>query len=479
MSVFLFSLAGIPPLGGWFAKFAGLPGRWSAAETAAGYAVAVIVAVNSVIALYYYANIARQMLFEPDPDGDTTPVKVPSALAIALGVTASPPCSSASSPAPWATSATPPPTSWPSPPDRGALDVEPISVSAFVERALYDPATGFYERGGRAGRRGDFVTSPEVGPLFGAVFAGALDGWWEAAGPARPVRGARARRRTGDARPGCRAGPAPVRAVPAMDPGREGRGPAGPPRRPPAPRRCPRGRRRLAGARWRPPGGERGARPGGPVHVVVANELLDNLPFDLAQRHDVGWDEVRLVEGPDRTWTEVLVPLDGTRADLLDRLVPGAAPGARAPLQGAAGEWVAAGLGQLTPGGRLVVLDYGATTAELAARPWAQWVRTYRGHDRGGAPWSDPGHQDVTVEVAWDQVGGTSRPPDRLRPQAEALRAWGIDALVEEGRRLWRERTGPADLAALRARSRVGESEALMDPGGLGGFTVAEWNVGP
>ena len=44
--------------------------------------------VNSVIALYYYANVARQMFFEPNPDGDTTPVKVPSALAIALGVTA-------------------------------------------------------------------------------------------------------------------------------------------------------------------------------------------------------------------------------------------------------------------------------------------------------------------------------------------------------------------------------------------------------
>jgi SAM-dependent MidA family methyltransferase len=222
-----------------------------------------------------------------------------------------------------------------------------------------------------------------------------------------------------------------------------------------------------------------GVRPGGPVHVVVANELLDNLPFDLAQRHAAGWDEVRLVEDPDHTWTEVLVPLDGARAALLDRLVPGAVPGARAPLQGPAGEWVAAGLGQLAPGGRLVVLDYGATTAELAARPWTRWVRTYRGHDHGGAPWSDPGRQDVTVEVAWDQVGATSRPPDRLRPQVEALRAWGIDALVEEGRRLWRERTGPADRTALRARSRVGESEALMDPTGLGGFTVAERSVGP
>ena len=44
--------------------------------------------------------------------------------------------------------------------------------------ALYHPEHGFYATGGQAGRRGDFLTSPEVGPLFGAVVARALDGWW-------------------------------------------------------------------------------------------------------------------------------------------------------------------------------------------------------------------------------------------------------------------------------------------------------------
>lgn len=86
MAVFLFALAGIPPLAGWFAKFQ-VFNAVVAADTPAGYAMGVIVAVNSVIALYYYAGIAREMFFEPVPDGDTTPVKVPSALVIALGVT--------------------------------------------------------------------------------------------------------------------------------------------------------------------------------------------------------------------------------------------------------------------------------------------------------------------------------------------------------------------------------------------------------
>ncbi|NLE18751.1 MAG: NADH-quinone oxidoreductase subunit N [Propioniciclava sp.] len=86
MTMFLFALAGIPPLGGWFAKFQ----VWRAvvaAETPAGYVMGVIIAVNSVIALYYYANIAREMWFQPVPDGDETPIRVPSALTIAIGVT--------------------------------------------------------------------------------------------------------------------------------------------------------------------------------------------------------------------------------------------------------------------------------------------------------------------------------------------------------------------------------------------------------
>ena len=33
------------------------------------------------------------------------------------------------------------------------------------------------------------------------------------------------------------------------------------------------------------------------------------------------------------------------------------------------------------------------------------------------------------------------------------------------------------DLAALRMRSRIREAEALVEPTGLGGFTVAEWEI--
>ncbi|WCO66706.1 NADH-quinone oxidoreductase subunit N [Iamia majanohamensis] len=85
MTVFLFSLAGIPPLGGWFAKFQVFR-TVVEADTGMGYALGVIVAVNSVIALFYYANVARQMWFEDAPDGDLTPIRIPASLTLVMGV---------------------------------------------------------------------------------------------------------------------------------------------------------------------------------------------------------------------------------------------------------------------------------------------------------------------------------------------------------------------------------------------------------
>jgi NADH-quinone oxidoreductase subunit N len=87
MTIFLFSLAGIPPLGGWVAKFNVFRAVLTDAN-AWSYVLAIIGGVNSVISLYYYANVARVMWMEPVPDGDTTRIKVPQALAAALAITA-------------------------------------------------------------------------------------------------------------------------------------------------------------------------------------------------------------------------------------------------------------------------------------------------------------------------------------------------------------------------------------------------------
>jgi NADH-quinone oxidoreductase subunit N len=86
MTVFLFSLAGIPPLGGWLAKFVVFRALVQPDLTAGGVALAVVVGINSVIALYYYANVAREMWMRPVPDGDRTAVKVPVSLSAALAL---------------------------------------------------------------------------------------------------------------------------------------------------------------------------------------------------------------------------------------------------------------------------------------------------------------------------------------------------------------------------------------------------------
>jgi NADH-quinone oxidoreductase subunit N len=86
MTIFMASLAGIPPLGGWFGKFTAFQALISAG-TNWSYALAVIGAVNSVVAFGYYGNVLREMWMKPAPHGDTAPVTVPSAIGVALAIT--------------------------------------------------------------------------------------------------------------------------------------------------------------------------------------------------------------------------------------------------------------------------------------------------------------------------------------------------------------------------------------------------------
>jgi SAM-dependent MidA family methyltransferase len=112
----------------------------------------------------------------------------------------------------------------------------------------------------------------------------------------------------------------------------------------------------------------------------------------------------------------------------------------------------------------------------MCARDWREWVRTYREHARGGHPLADPGSQDITVEVALDQLAAI-RQPSHDRPQHEFLRSHGIDELVAEGQQIWSDRAHLGDLAAVKGRSRLRERDALCDPTGLGAFRVVEWVV--
>ena len=338
--------------------------------------------------------------------------------------------------------------------ERLAADIRsqgPISASTFITAALYDPDEGFYTREeftGRAGRRGDFLTAPEVGPLFGAVIANALDAWWTEAGePDEWVV------REIGAGPGTLA-----RAVIAADP------------------MCHQGgalRLELVeisdAQRSMHPTGDviasssPGLVPGGRCDVIIANELLDNLPFDIGERASDGWREV-LVGFENDCFVECLgelVPdMFGVEADMAGRL----------PLLRTAGKWIRA---HRSVGARLLVFDYAAPTRVLSERGTG-WLRTFRDHGAGSHWLDEPGSQDITTDLATEQIVAAADGP-RSMTQAAFLRAYDIEGLVDEGRVRWAAGAAVGDLAALRARSRIREAETLLDPAGMGGFTVFEW----
>ncbi len=327
----------------------------------------------------------------------------------------------------------------------------PVSFERFMELALYG-SEGFYTKpdGGSAGRRGDFITSPEVGPLFGAVIGRYLDAEWErigrpdpftvidlGAGPGTLARSVFA------ANPACLAALRYV-AVEVSDPQRS--------------RHSERVESRFD-------------LPDAPFDgVVIANELLDNLPFRLAV-FDHGWREAFVDLGADGRFVERLsAPFDPVPACLP---VLGAF-GARAPLVDRAAAMIEHAR-RLVRSGSVVMIDYGTPlTPMLAGRPWRDWLRTYRGNERGDHYLTAPGTQDITIEVPIDQLPE----PDAVRTQSQFLQRWGIDDLVAEGRRVWTEQSARPGLEAMRMRSRISEAEALLDPDGLGSFLVAEWRAG-
>jgi SAM-dependent MidA family methyltransferase len=351
---------------------------------------------------------------------------------------------------------------------------------------------GFYSSVGSAGadHRGDFLTSPELGPLFGAVLARALDSWWSELGAPDPFVVVEAAAGVGTlARAVLSSGSMECASalryllverserlrerqstVLPLEPASTVLGPV-----------APSDEDDPDGAFVLPGGGPRVASlsdlPAGPlVGVVLANELLDNLPFSLLERTASGWAEVRVGESADGGLEEVLTPASVSDADHASRLVPDAPVGARVPLQSAAADWLRTALRSLHRG-RVVCVDYASTSVELARLPQDEWVRTYRGGAPGGAVLSDPGSKDITVQVCTDQLARVAVPVAD-RSQADFLAAHGLDGLVADAQAAWTAAAARPDVEALKARSRINEAAALTDPAGLGGFRVLEWTAG-
>ena len=324
-----------------------------------------------------------------------------------------------------------------------------IPFSRFMDIALYGP-NGFYSTVGHAGRRGDFITSPEVGPLFGLILGNYLDSVWDDLG--RPDRFDVVEVGAG---PGTLA-----RSILA------------------APLKCREAMQYVAvevseTQRQRQPSGVISTAdvPNRSIDgVVLANELLDNLPFRLMV-FDGGWMESWIAATPSG-FTEELRKFSEMPTHL-----PETAPhGARAPIQDIARRWVEKSVASIGRG-RLLVIDYARpTTSSVIAQGWREWLRTYVQHGRGSHYLKNVGLQDITCDVMLDQVFegvGANFLSQRL-----FLERHGIAVAVEEGRSYWEVHASQPDLRAMTMRSRVSEAEALTDPSGLGAFTVAEVIVG-
>ena len=86
MTLFLASLTGIPPLGGWIAKFNTFAVLLDA-DTTSAYVLAVIGAANTAIAAAYYLRVMREMWMNDPPDGDQAPIVTPQPINVALAIT--------------------------------------------------------------------------------------------------------------------------------------------------------------------------------------------------------------------------------------------------------------------------------------------------------------------------------------------------------------------------------------------------------
>lgn len=225
----------------------------------------------------------------------------------------------------------------------------------------------------------------------------------------------------------------------------------------------------AAPATWRLVGVERRPRPAGLASrvewtaeceygirgVLLAHELLDNIPVDVVVRIDGGWRQVLVdpagVESPGAEASE-----DQQR--WLSRWWPDPVDGDR----------VEVGLSRDRMWAELIArLDRGlAVAVDYAVDPPRMRSGTLTGY-RGGrqvAPVPD-GSCDLTAHVQLDSVAAAGGLASVRMSQRDLLGALGIDAARP-----------PYSLAQsdprsyLEALSRAGEVAELADPGGLGGF---------
>lgn len=323
----------------------------------------------------------------------------------------------------------------------------PMPFERFMEIALYDPQ-GFF--GGdelRSEKSGDFLTSPELSTLFGETLA-------------RYV--AQVRDRIGD--------PFQVVEVAAG---------SGSLLRPIletvdvealAVEASPAARVRLA--EMVPVAEE---LPSSIRGVVIANELLDNLPMAVAQKVDGQWRERWVgLDGTDLVFVDA-----DPRGEVLDWIQSYASEvpdGGWVEVQLAARTWVAEAIARLETGA-ILLIDYGDTAENLLPRRQDGTLRTYQAHHLGPHPLDDAGKTDITADVNFTALMDL-HPSARLVRQDDFLAELGLRERLGELRQSELEAARDGDeMERLRLRTLKTEAETLLHPRGLGDFRVLEIRV--
>ena len=346
----------------------------------------------------------------------------------------------------------------------------PITFSRFMALALGHPAGGYYTGvKARPTRGGDFLTAPELHPVFGAALSRQIAEAWERSG--RPGRftlveyGAGAGTLALAILAGLRNDRSPLADALVYAPIELN------------PHRLAELEERAASAGLPLAAARAGlAQLAGAVRVtgaVLANEFLDALPVHVVEVQEGRPREVHVSVTAAGAFEELLLaPSTPAIAARLDALAAAGATleeGQRAELCLGLDAWVAE-LATTLSSGIVLVIDYGAPAPRLyGPRHRAGTLMTYRGHASDGsadAPYRDVGERDITAHVdtttlarlldaaGFDVLGETT--------QAELLVGCGLDDLLE------RERTRAADAAAsLLLRSAL---MRLLDPRHLGGF---------
>ncbi len=332
----------------------------------------------------------------------------------------------------------------------------PLPFEVFMRMALYHPHGGFFSGEVlRSEKAGDFLTSPEVSSMFGATLARFVD--------AERARLGTAECAIVEAGAGSGSLLRPLldnlHGVPdcwALEVS------------PPAQLRLA----ELLGANRVVTEPEE--LPQFDAAVVLANELLDNLPMALAVKQTDGWSE-RFVDRGGEGLVLVDVPARSPVARWADRYGGTVPVGALVEVQLAAADWLQRMAARVVHG-CLLLIDYGGTTEELVPRRTRGTLRTYRSHHLGPDPLLEPGATDITADVNVTAVAAVLEELEfsvEVHRQDDFLASWGLrDRLRELRHRELELAREPGAIERLQVRSQRSDAEALLHPRGLGDFRV-------